>query len=383
MINTLTIIAQFYHLSRGGQKIFFWKRKFKIIDKNAFLWYSIFSTMPNISALCGGKEQSMTILQKQADRKFTILNFSDPQLGDDEWAEGHPAGRLLIDTVNAMVEEVRPDLITVSGDLAWAGHFASYGHLADLLDGFGIPWAPVFGNHDNQRGPEDVAKAADIMKARKHCILEQGDPAMGYGNYVVGIEENGRLIHGLILMDSHDRKPWTDAQGNTHNAWADLDASQFPWYREQVASLKAQGAAESSLLMHIPLYNYRPAVEAALRSDIDRSAVSPYNGEQGDCWNPGFENSFGVLYESISSYPEDNGFFDEILSAGHTKTVLCGHDHVNTIGVSWQGVLLAFTMKTGSGCYWNPKINGGTVMTVDSDGRMEIEHRFYRPDRSS
>ena len=312
-------------------------------------------------------------------QKFTVLNFSDPQLGDDEWAEGHPAGQLLRDTVTATVEAVKPDLITVSGDLAWAGHFQSYAHLADLLDGFGIPWAPVFGNHDNQQGPEQVDKAAAIMMERKHCILEKGDPAMGCGNYVIAIREEGRLVHGIIMMDSHDRKPWTDAAGNKHEAWADLDPVQFPWYREQVELLKAGGAAESSVVMHIPLYTYRPAIEAALRSDIDRRAVSPFNGEQGDCWNPGYESSFGVLYEGVSSYPEENGFFDEILASNHTKTVLCGHDHVNTIGVYWQGVLLSFTLKTGCGCYWDPRITGGTVMTVDSDGRMEIRHQFYRP----
>ena len=321
----------------------------------------------------------MTILQKQKDRKFTILNFSDPQLSNAEWDESHSEGALLRETVTALISQVKPDLITVSGDLAWAGEYESYANLADLLDSFGIPWAPVFGNHDNQKGPEAVAKAAEILKARKTCLLEPGDPAMGCGNYVIGIEEDGKLIHGLILMDSHDRKPWVDPEGNTHNAWADLEPNQFPWYREQVDMLKGRGARESSLLMHIPLYNYRPAVEAALRADIDRSAVSPFNGEQGDCWNPCFENSFGVLYEGISSFPADNGFFDEILAADHTKTVLCGHDHVNTIGVYWRDVLLAFTLKTGSGCYWNPKINGGTVMTVDSDGKMEIEHRFYQP----
>jgi hypothetical protein len=356
------------------------KRKIKIIDKILILWYSIFSTNPNNSARgAEGKELNMTILQKQKDRKFTILNFSDPQLSNAEWGEGHPNGILLRETITAMIDEVKPDLITVSGDLAWASEFVAYDMLAKFLDSFGIPWAPVFGNHDNQHGPEAVCKAAEIMKAQKTCLLEQGDPAMGYGNYVIGIEEEGRLIHGLILMDSHDRKAWVDEQGNHRYDWADIEPNQFPWYREQVEMLKAKGAKESSLLMHIPLYTYRTAVEAALRSDIDRSAVSPFNGEQGDCWNPGFENSFGVLYEGISSFERENGFFDEILAADHTKTVLCGHDHVNTIGVYWHGVLLAFTLKTGCGCYWNPKITGGTVMTVDSDGKMEIEHRFYRP----
>ena len=321
----------------------------------------------------------MKVLQKQKDKKFTVLNLSDPQLSNSEWNPGRTEGELLKNTVDYLIKKVQPDLITISGDLAWAEEYESYANLSDLMESYGIPWAPVFGNHDNQRGPEAVNKAADIMMARPHCLLEKGDPALGCGNYVIGIEEEGKLVHGILMMDSHDRKDWVDEDGNPHNDWADLDPIQFPWYREQVEELKARGARESSVLMHIPLYTYRPAVEAALRSDIDRSAVSPFNGEQGDCWNPGFENSFGVLYEGISSFVKENGFFDEILAADHTKTVLCGHDHVNTIGVYWQGVLLSFTLKTGCGCYWNPKINGGTILTIDSDGHMELEHCFYQP----
>lgn len=150
----------------------------------------------------------MRVLQKAKDRDFIILNLSDPQLSNQEWQEGREEGReegrILTKTVTCLINMVKPDLITISGDLAWAGHYESYEHLADLLDGFGIPWAPVFGNHDNQGGAEQVEKAAEILRQRKHCLLERGDPALGYGNYVIGIEEEGHLLHALLLMDSHD-----------------------------------------------------------------------------------------------------------------------------------------------------------------------------------
>ena len=321
----------------------------------------------------------MQVLQKQKNKKFTILNLTDTHLYHEDWSG--EKGELLRDTVAYLIDRAKPDLITISGDLAWAGQYESYELFADWIEGYGIPWAPVFGNHDDQDGYEAVSRAADILLARKNCLLEKGDPALGCGNYVIGIEEEGRMVHGVILMDSHDRKPWVDDKGEEHNEWAELIPEQFPWYRRQVDELKALGADETSLIMHIPIYTYRDAIKAALRADVDPQSISFYNGEQGDCWNPGFESSFGVMYEGVSSFPLENGFFDEILAADHTKTVLCGHDHVNTFGVYWQGVLLAFTLKTGSGCYWDPRITGGTVMTIDSDGRMEIEHCFYRPDQ--
>ncbi len=323
----------------------------------------------------------MKILQKQKDKKFTILNLSDPQLSNEEWQEGRTEGKLLKDTLAYLIETCEPDLITVSGDIAWAGALESYANFSDLLDSYGIPWAPVFGNHDNQGGPEMVLKQAEIMQARGTCLMENGDPALGCGNYVIGIEEEGRLIHGILMMDSHDCKRWVDEMGQERNSWAELEPEQFVWYREQLQMLKEKGVGETSIIMHIPLYTYREAFKAALKEGVDPNSVSPYNGEQAGCWNPGYEDSFGVMYEGISSFPKDNGFFDEILAGGSTKTVLVGHDHVNNFGVRYEGVLLAFSMKIGSGCYWDPRINGGTVMTIDSEGHMDVEQVFYRPDQ--
>ena len=323
----------------------------------------------------------MKILQKSKNRTFTILNLSDPQLSNKEWHEECEEGKLLKDTLAYLIEACKPDLITVSGDIAWAGELESYANLSDLLDSYGIPWAPVFGNHDNQRGPEMVLQQAEIMQARQTCIMENGDPSLGCGNYVIGIEEEGRLIHGIIMMDSHDRKRWVDDQGEEHNDWAELEPEQFAWYREQIAELREKGVSETSIIMHIPLYTYRDAIKAALKPEVNPSAVSPYNGEQAGCWNEGYEDSFGVMYEGISSFPRDNGFFDEILAEDSTKTVLVGHDHVNNFGVRYRDILLAFSMKIGSGCYWDPRINGGTVMTIDSEGHMEVEHLFFRPDQ--
>ena len=104
----------------------------------------------------------MRILKKNPERDFTVLNLTDTQLSNAEWAEGHKAREILEYTVRELVARTSPDLITVSGDLAWAGHDHAYTMLADLLDGFSIPWAPVWGNHDNQDGAEYIDGIAVI-----------------------------------------------------------------------------------------------------------------------------------------------------------------------------------------------------------------------------
>ena len=320
----------------------------------------------------------MISLTKSPDRDFTVLNLTDPQLSDSEWKPGEKNREILVRTVTALAEKTQPDLITVSGDLAWAGHYEAYACLADFLESFGVPWAPVMGNHDNQGGPEAVDRAVAILTARSHCLWENGDPALGKGNYVIAVEQEGRPIHGILMMDSHDRKPWTDEKGETVSQWADLDPAQLAWYEETVGGLQARGVRETTLILHIPLYTYREAFRAAWKAEIDPHSVSPEESDRGLCWNDGYRDSVGVFYEGVGSYPADNGFFDRITALGSTKTVLAGHDHVNDFMIRYRGVRLIYALKTGAGCYWDPRLNGGTVLKISARGEASAVQCFIR-----
>ena len=300
------------------------------------------------------------------------------KLSDSEWDEGRKESEILCSTIKNLVEKTKPHLITISGDVAWAGHFESYRRLAAFLDSLGIPWAPVFGNHDNQGGTEKLEKAAKILTTGGNCLLERGDPKLGFGNYLIGISQEGKLIHGLVMMDSHDRTEYTDEQGNTTLAWGDIISEQLPWYREKINILKEMGAFESTLILHIPLYAYRKAAEAAYKEGIDHKSIQPFNGMQKDCFNEGYEDSFGVCYEGIASYPADNGFFDLIKELDHTKTVVCGHDHINSFAIKYEGVRLIYSLKTGCGCYWDSRLNGATLLSIDQDGKLRAEHVFSK-----
>ncbi|MBR3998870.1 MAG: metallophosphoesterase, partial [Clostridia bacterium] len=266
----------------------------------------------------------MFTLKKSPDKDFLILNLTDPQLGDSEWAEGHKNRAILEKTVRELVDRVHPDLITVSGDLAWAGHDIAYDCLADLLDAFGIPWAPVWGNHDNQNGPESVDRVAARYMARKNCIYEKGDPAIGNGNYVIRIEEEGKVVSAVIMIDSHDRAKYTDPDGNEHSFWAKLTEPQMEWYREQIAGLKKIGCPDSTVIMHIPFYAYHDAYKAAYRANDEESRKAMKLEDAvpgGECWNEGYGDSLGVMYEGIGSFGVDDGVFEVMRSLGSTKTV--------------------------------------------------------------
>ncbi|MBQ7248043.1 MAG: metallophosphoesterase [Lachnospiraceae bacterium] len=315
----------------------------------------------------------MIRLSMETDRDIRILNLTDPQLTAGEWEKGNRTGDAFRYTVGTLIERVRPDLITVSGDLSYAGDYVSYRNYADYFDDLGIPWTCCFGNHDNQGGDEPVRRVLDEFMKRKTFVFEKCDPALGNSNFVILIEKNGKAAEGIILMDTHDRIPYKADMCGKNEAWAGLTPEQLAWYRDRIAELKEAGCRDSTLIIHTPIYAYIEAAGAAFVNPVPEKGEPDY-GFAG--WNPGYEDSFGFYHEIISAYPEDEGAFELIHRLGSTGNVISGHDHMNNWAVRYRGVRLIFGTKTGIGSYGESAINGGTVLTVDENGVKDVRHEY-------
>ena len=88
-------------------------------------------------------------LHKQPDKDFVILNITDPHFADYDVRALMAFTESV--TIKRLVKKVKPDLITVTGDLV-CSDCASYSikRICSLFESFGIPWAPVFGNHEDE-----------------------------------------------------------------------------------------------------------------------------------------------------------------------------------------------------------------------------------------
>jgi len=318
----------------------------------------------------------MKVLQKKAEKDFVILNLTDPQLDDVEWEDTYAHAPILIHTVTELINTVKPDLITVSGDLACHGEFVSYRKFIDLMDSFEIPWAPVFGNHDHSFGnmDETVALVA-LLKTSKYCLFEEGERALGIGNYILRIEENGKPLHAIYMMDTHETWDWIEKDGTPWSEHQGIYPCQLEWYAQTVDQFKAEGGKESTLIMHIPTYSYNDAVKAAVKEGTDMRSV-PSDEKLQDCWNPGYEDSVGVCHEGIGTPDEDDGFLELLLEKGNTKTILVGHQHHNNLITRYRGITHAYSLKTGRGCDWEPDLSGGTVLTIDGNGTLTLKHHY-------
>lgn len=279
-------------------------------------------------------------------------------------------------TIKRLIGRVNPDLITISGDISYAGQYNAYYRMAEYMDSFGIPFAPVFGNHDNQAGHQVASNQADILLHARNCLFEKGPRSLGCGNYVIKIQEEGRTLFALIMMDSHDRVEFVHPDGSKTWEWASFTKEQMKWYQEQVENLSAEGSFHNALITHIPMYTYQKFSQLAFNKQCNKEMAGSSSQQFSVIWNKGFESSFGVQYEDISSYPSDNGMFDLMYRLGKTKHVISGHNHVNSTSILYQGIRLTYGLKTGPGGYWDRRLNGGTVLCIDSEGKTWIHHEY-------
>ncbi|MBR4865821.1 MAG: metallophosphoesterase [Clostridia bacterium] len=329
----------------------------------------------------------MIKLQKTPGKDFVILNLTDLHIRQGEDVAGGYGTvfeeEILRYTLDRLLERVKPDLITITGDISQGKGFdGSYRLFMDMMEATGIPWAPVWGNHDNGDWPEYVDEMADRFLACPHCLFEKGDPALGNGNYVIAIMEGEKTLESLIMMDSHDYVRISlldkDLVPKTYGSYASLLPAQLVWYREQVASLREMGCDRSVMMMHIPPYCYREAMYDALEEDvraIDR--VTLEDSYRGVGWKEEYKrDSFGVFREGVGSPDYEDGVLAVLEELGHTRHVLAGHDHINNCSIPYHGIRLSYALKIGTGAYWHTDLNGGTVMTVGDAGVREIHHEY-------
>ena len=298
-------------------------------------------------------------LKKNPNQDFVILNLADVQLKDGQLFAD--AGEYTFELIEKMVKEQKPDLITLTGDNAWG--LVSYVELINLIDSFGIPWAPIMGNHDGENTFNEFW-CAYLFTQAENCLFRFGPRNMGYGNYIINITEEGKIIHTLYMMDTHSGATFGGIDGYDH-----LWDNQISWYKWAVRGTESLAGepVESTVFMHIPVYEYSTAW--ALYGDDTTQKIKPELEEVAQGYNR----------EGVFCSPVNNGFFSACQTLGSTKNIICGHDHVNNFQAYYEGIRLNYALKSGYGSYWDSDLNGTTLITINSLGDAEVTHKYYAP----
>lgn len=307
-----------------------------------------------------GKLQTV---EKQPGEPFEILLLTDLQL----WT--NPAdNQRAFEQVRALVEETKPDLMLTLGDnVSGATSRFLINSLIKNLDSFQIPWAVVFGNHDNEIPMTTLNWQGDQYEEAQYCLFEKGPSNLyGSGNYAINITEQGKPIQTLFLFDNGRYMEYDD--GTTKEIY--MGYEQIAWYEWNVKGIAASvgQTVPSMTFSHFAQPEFRQAVEA----------YGLPTG-QGEGYTIPAQYGFGQCQYLPGAAPVKSGFFDKCKELGSTKYLFSGHDHENDASVTYDGITMTYGLKTGpSPAPWNnAEQTGGTVISIagaDKDYAVDIRH---------
>ena len=284
------------------------------------------------------------------DGKFKIMQVADLHLSTglgtcrDAEPPDHNGGRCdadarTLDFVGQLLDTEEPDLVVLSGDqvngeTAPDAQSAVFKY-AELFIRRNIPYATIFGNHDDEGSLSRPALMA-LSQFLPFSLAEPGPATVdGVGNYVVEVLARGTSTHSaltLYLLDTHGYSP--DERQYRGYDW--VKKSQIDWFKERASSLKQQRNHKDythvhldMAFIHIPLPEYRNSADIVT----------------------------GELRENPTAPGFNSGFKQALVDEG-VLAVSCGHDHVNdycalsrTDGASTPELWMCYAGGAGFGGY--------------------------------
>lgn len=241
-------------------------------------------------------------------------------------------------SLDKLVKNTAPDLILILGDsVLTKRNDIEYERLVKIFDNYKIPWAPVFGNHDDE-GRADKAKLADVLKTSEYCLFNFGPKDLhGVGNYLIELQRNGKTEQALFMLDSGSSKEF---EAKTEG----INQKQIDWYKWNMSALESKAGAKPNNMafFHIPLPQYKDLTS-------------------------GFEQGERHEESAIQNSPGD--FFD-VFKANNGSHIFVGHDHNNNFITNYNDVKLCYATKSSYNCYFKSGLTGGTLLTIKQDNSI-------------
>ncbi|GLD92495.1 hypothetical protein PINS_up001055 [Pythium insidiosum] len=263
--------------------------------------------------------------------------------------------------VQELLDVEQPDFVVFSGDnvQTFAAEFRERAMEAatEHVEARRIPYAMIFGNHDDENGFSRDA-LVDIAMRGPHSYTQRGPlDVAGVGNYELNVVAprdgewgaRGSSVFRMYFLDSH---AYPDKQhfpfvSCTYD-W--IKPSQIEYYRRLASRhLKQNNTVPAIMFFHIPLVEYAA------------NAVSRTSGEK---------------YEGVASSDVSTNLFSTLVEMGDVKATFAGHDHVNEYCYEREGIQLCYGGGVGFGEAYGrsdfPRRARAIEWSVDVDGRRTI-----------
>ena len=306
-----------------------------------------------VFGLCSCAEnavESKHVLRFNENGKFKIAQLTDIHIhpGDEK---SNPVP----DTVLAVLEIEKPDLVIMTGDVVTRKPAeVGWKMITEMMRKAGIPYVVTMGNHDPEATTRD--SIYDLLEAEPLFIGERGPADLrGMGNFVLPVyasDGSDKVKSVLYCMDSGD---YPDIQETGSYAW--IKWSQIEWYRNHSQAFTKQNEGEpipSLAFFHIAVPEFR---------NINQENKNVYG-----CNKEG--SGFGA--------PDINsGFLLSCIEMGDVMGMFVGHDHDNDYIGLQNNIALAYGRVSGFNAYGD--LPRGARIVELTEGKRQFDTWITTP----
>lgn len=243
-----------------------------------------------------GEDDDFTVLQFSDTHFKTCISYSD---------------LFLLEKMKAQIEQLKPDLVVVSGDMIDDGNDGLFNKayvlrtVAEMFEQAGQYWAYIPGNNDgiNYGTSADVAA---YLGQYEHCLVSDEPGVSGGTQYSIDIYDDDTLTHSLVFLDTMDY----DDEDEDH-IYGYVHEDQVKWCEEEIACKKAEN---ENVNVSVFLHENTPAFQKA--------------AEDGEAYKFGYP----TILKQLEQYdiPKNQPLDDVLDESGCVGLVSIGHVHPAT-----------------------------------------------------
>lgn len=284
------------------------------------------------------------LLQFGKNGNFKIVQFTDVHYKYDDQVNS----QIALDRMNEVLDAEQPDCVIFTGDIVVSNEaFKGWDVVLDLCIHRRIPYAVVFGNHDDEYD-RTRQELYDYICKKEYCLMpsRMSDIAP---DYALSIKSSKEKKDAAILycIDSHS---YTQIKSVPGYDW--IKFNQIAWYREHSKKFTENNGGiplPALAFFHIALPEYKDA----LLEDKNRL--------------------FGCKGEMVCCPTTNSGFFTSVKECGDVMGIFVGHDHDNDYAVAYKEVLLAYGRYTGGNTVYNDLASNGARVIVLREGERKFD----------